>query len=259
MSDAELRDGQSKPEVTENKQSQPSGQDENVEVHNLKVGEHDTKFVIKDDNIQVEQPKGLEGEALDKWKVDAEKAISAMAFANKKNYESNRAMDELKRRQDELEQREKWLKEREEMLKNIKEVDSKSTTKSGEEDLAKLLQENPAEFANRIREQVKKEVVGTAVSEAQSQLLYHQITAEGYDPKEVENFAKGYLGANLNRNVYETFKKLNKPPQKGILPDLQTNKITFVPTIDSQDTDQSNPYKQILKTRGTDANDPTKL
>ncbi|MBS3741973.1 MAG: hypothetical protein KGY74_07635 [Candidatus Cloacimonetes bacterium] len=212
----------------------------------LKIaGKSTTVEYLKDGEVNVHNPEGLEGEELESWQKQAESEISALARSNKKGYDANRKLEKVEKEKQEAEKTWQQIQKEKQELQKLKselknreieeplDIRSELGVKTYEE-VRDILDSDPEKYfaaMNKVTSKSSRSAQKRASSEAQKAVLRNKITSEGYDPAEVESFCEGYLGAPFTQNGYDVYKRMH--PNSGktetdAIADIQKEKITFI-------------------------------
>ena len=231
----------SEPPQEQGKQPEPAENQKEMLVANHKV------LVETDEDgqpIKVSNPEGLEGEALENWKKQAENEIKALAVSSAKYKQAKDTKNEVLETMSQLEQREASLRERElEFKRKQEEFNKDKTQKETQARIHTNAVEYQQKFTDRVMEvlgvktkeefddkmaedalgvtgvieRVRKEfeladrdVLQSNINENLKQQLEltkltDRVGSDGYDISDVIKFAK-QQGLPINNDTYEYFK-----------------------------------------------------
>lgn len=250
-----------KEKETQNEGNQPGKN----KTEQLKIAGKPTKVQYGEDGeVSVENPEGLEGKELEEWQKKAQDEISALARANKKGYDANRKLEEIEAEKKKVQKTWKDIqKEKAELQKMKNNLKTREINQTPDirkelgvktyEEVRDIMDSEPEKYFKAFDKVNSKSISNSkqmATSQAQKTVLRNQITAEGYDPEEVEAFCDGYLSAPFTRNGFEVYKRFNSNDDNTTTDDIaniQKQKISFINKGDESQQQRSLTQAELEK------------
>ena len=236
---------------------------DNGKVEAMEVEGHKVDVTtLENGDVNISNPKDLEGEALKTWQGKAGKAKSILAKANKKGLDTNKQKTELETGWSKLEA-EKLAFAKEKSEANLKpknvpvgDIRTELGVKTFEE-VTKIMDDDPEKYfkaQTSLGVKIAQGTANTAVLIGAEAKLAKQIEADGLDPEEVRAFAKNFLsGAPFTANAYKAYKAIHKPKISKSLDATLKAQETQIKFIDRRgDNDGDNPkvgkgYKRVIE------------
>jgi len=244
--------------MSKKSQPQKSGNEKDDSVTNqakedkIKIEGYDGDVITRTNEqgvIEVEVPKGLEGESLEKFKRRAQQAVETAGKTYHERMEFNQERDKFNAEKEEelkkiSEQKDLLDKQRLELQSIQKNLQTKPAKTPKAPDLRKILSELTKKdiktwdevedvriddpdlyYQAQVRQTAEisqaagQQSQAYARQEAEVAMLDMKVRENGYDPVTVRNFAINYLGMPYNFKAFEQF-KLSHPAKGNITGEL---------------------------------------
>ncbi len=217
-------------------------------------------YRLTENEIEVEIPEDFPEEKKPALLNKVEEFKHTLASAKKKVYEANQERQALAEKEAALRKREEELARKESELLR---TPAKPTENSNEllatfgvetwDDVQVLQAENPAAYHEGLARYNAQQARKEAMQSVRMETTRNQILAEGYNPFEVEAFAKANEIGNLQA-AFDYFKRVNAKPKGQSLADIQKMTAKLIPKSSgsAQDKNKKAPsLKEMYEQKGS--------